>query len=715
MKKILLTLSCSFIFIYYVQSQTLYGTTPNGGNDAGGTIIKFMASTNDLAVVKSFASPAVQPYYTTLVQANDGKLYGMTRNGGVYGYGVIFSYDTSTGIYTKVKDFDFTNGGSPFGSLIKANDGKLYGMADDVIFSFDPSTSAYTKLYEFNNTDGSGPQGSLLQASDGLLYGMTAQGGSNNGGVIFSFDPSSSTYTKLYDFDDFINGQPLGNLIEASDGKMYGITNGGGTSNAGTIFSFVPSSSAFTTLKNFDVTGGSDPWGSLMQASDGKLYGMTAYGGSSNKGVIFSFDASKGTYIDIEDFDSINGAIPYGNLMQANDGKLYGMTSVGGSNNEGVIFSLDPSTVTYNKLRDFDNNGDNPYGSLMQAGNGKLYGVTHYGGEDHAGIIFSYDPSASAYTKLINFDDGEGINPSGSPIQSKDGKLYGMTTYGGNYGPGVIYSLDPSTSIYTKVYDFDLPSGGVPSGNLVQTSDGKLYGMTTLGGSSNAGAIFSFDPSSATYIKLLDFDETTGGSAGGSPLGSLIRASNGKFYGMLPAIRASSDGDIFSYDPSTSTFTNLMDFKGTTSAGPTGDLVQASDGKLYGMTVLGGKFSDKSGAQYGNGDIFSYDPSSSTYTSLYNFDQVNGGGPFGSLIQAKDGKLYGMTSAGGSSGAGVIFSYDISSSSYTKLKDFDNTDGGNPYGKLLQASDGKLYGMTYQGEVVMLVLFFHSTPFLWII
>ena len=63
-------------------------------------------------------------------------------------------------------------------------------------------------------------------------------------------------------------------------------------------------------------------------------------------------------------------------------------------------------------------------------------------------------------------------------------------------------------------------------------------------------------------------------------------------------------------------------------------------------------------------------------------------------MQASDGKLYGMTTNGGSSGYGVIFSFDPSSSTYTKLKDFDNTNGANPYGSLMQASDGKLYGMT---------------------
>src|SRR3984885_3724524 len=140
---------------------------------------------------------------------------------------------------------------------------------------------------------------------------MTNGGGSSRFGVIFSFDPSSSSYTKLKDFDGINGGHPSGRLTQASDGKLYGMA-GGGSSGKGVIFSYDPVSSTYTKLKDFDGTNGGNPSGNLMQASDGKLYGMTNGGGSSSYGVIFSFDPSSSSYTKLKDFDGINGGHPSG-------------------------------------------------------------------------------------------------------------------------------------------------------------------------------------------------------------------------------------------------------------------------------------------------------------------------------------------------------------------------------------------------------------------
>jgi uncharacterized repeat protein (TIGR03803 family) len=225
-----------------------------------------------------------------------------------------------------------------------------------IYFSYDPSFPLIQSVTDFNGTNGCFSVASLMQAKDGKLYGMTYAGGSygydyggGGYGVIFSFDPSSSTYKKLKDIDYYTTGaHPRGSLMQANDGKLYGMTNRGGYADAGVIFSVDPSSSTYTTLKDFDGSygeGGAYPTGSLMQASDGKLYGMTANSGGydgdrTGYGVIFSFDPSTSTYTMRKDFDGTNGANPLAALCRQANGKLYGMTLHGGKQRRRCYFFL---------------------------------------------------------------------------------------------------------------------------------------------------------------------------------------------------------------------------------------------------------------------------------------------------------------------------------------------------------------------------------------
>ncbi|MEP7141573.1 MAG: choice-of-anchor tandem repeat GloVer-containing protein [Ferruginibacter sp.] len=694
MKKVLLSIVYFLAGIFSVEAQILYGITFSGGSEGAGAITKFLPATNSLTAVKSFETMGASSPGADLVEASNGKLYGMANIGGIAtGFpGIIFSFDPSTSAFTKVVDFYDPNtreGSGITGSLLRANDGKLYGFTvggnsgGGVLFSFDPVSATYANLRKLDVIDGFFPTGSLLLASDGKLYGVTSQGGANNNGVIFSYDPSTSVYNKILDFDNTDARSPSGSLIQANDGKLYGVTSTGGISNRGVIFSFDLSSAIYTKVKDFVSSEGFYPFGGLIHSADGKLYGMTSQGGTSQVGVIFSFDPSSSAYIKRKDFDGTNGASPSGSLIQASDGKLYGMTKSGGSSDAGVIFSFDPSVSTYTKLEDFDNtNGAMPNASLLQASNGKLYGMTPSGGVTNTGVIFSLDPLTPVYSKLKDFGINEtGRNPSGSMVQASDGKLYGMTVKGGGRDSGVIYSFDPSTSIFTKLKDFDKANGANPYGSLIQASNGKLYGITSAGGSNGYGVMFSFDLSGSVYTKLKDFDATEG-----SGNGSLLQASDGKLYGMTV-------GNIFSFDPSTSTYTNLRNFDFINGIGPYGSLIQASDGKLYGLTRSGGTgFIDRLSA--GLGVIFSFDPSSSTYTKLKDFTILDGYYPYGSLVQASNGKLYGMTSDGEQITVGVIFSFDLVGSVYTKLKVL-NDPYGRGYGNFMQASDGKLYGSSF--------------------
>jgi uncharacterized repeat protein (TIGR03803 family) len=371
MKKILLSFICFITFVFSTHAQTLYGTTFSGGVNGTGVIVKYKVPTNELIVVKSFAAVSSDPSVIneginpngSLVKASNGKLYGMTVNGGTNDAGVIFSFDPLTSEFAKLKDFHITDGAHPYGHLIQANDGKLYGMTyaggtsdEGTIFSFDPFNLSLTNLINFVPTiSGAKPRGSLLQASDGKLYGFTSEGGSTPDymGGMFSFAPLTNTITRLHEFSRFSTpgtARPNGDFIQGTDGKLYGMT-----SYDGSIFSYNISTSVFTTLVAL-VRG--IPHAGLCQAADGKMYGMTAQGGTNLLGNIFSFDPLTG-FVDLFDFDNVNGKYPFGSVMQASNGKMYGSTIGGGTNGAGVIFSFDPGTSTYSKLQDFTGlNGD---------------------------------------------------------------------------------------------------------------------------------------------------------------------------------------------------------------------------------------------------------------------------------------------------------------------------------------------------------------------
>ena len=120
-------------------------------------------------------------------------------------------------------------------------------------------------------------------------------------------------------------------------------------------------------------------------------------------------------------------------------------------------------------------------------------------------VFFQLIQQAFTYTKLFDFDDLHGNSPAGSLMQTSDGKLCGMTLNGGDHGSGVLFSFDLASSTYTKLKDFDANDGYWPQGSLIQGNDGKVYGLTSSGGDNNRGVIFSFDPSNSELYQAAGF------------------------------------------------------------------------------------------------------------------------------------------------------------------------------------------------------------------
>jgi len=374
-------------------------------------------------------------------------MYGMTYDGGVNIRGVIFKIKISDNSYTKMLDFDGTNKGMrPSGGLV--SDGTfLYGLTElggannkGVVFKIKISDNSYTKILDFDGSNGQNPLGSLI--SDGsYLYGMTYGGGSNGNGVIFKIKISDNSYTKLLDLDNSLgNGyNPYGSLF--SDGTfLYGMTSGGGANNYGTIFKIKISDNSFTKLIDFNGTLGRTPRGSLI--SDGTyLYGCTQWGGANNIGVVFKLKIADNTYSKIMDFDgSSNGSQPMGSLLS--DGiSLYGTTSGGGSNNFGVLFKIKISDNSCTKLIDFlgTSNGKYPYFTSVISNGLFLFGMTGEGGANNKGVVFKYLLPPTPQSSSISFSS---ITENSASITWTNGSGANNAVFIKNIGSGNAIPVD---------------------------------------------------------------------------------------------------------------------------------------------------------------------------------------------------------------------------------------------------------------------------------
>jgi uncharacterized repeat protein (TIGR03803 family) len=151
---------------------------------------------------------------------------------------------------------------------------------------------------------------------------------------------------------------------KAQTPAFWGVTSRGGTDGLGAIFKTNPDGTGLSVQKSFKyLVSGSRPQGSLTEGQNGKLYGMASEGGLNETGVLFEYDLATSAYIKKLDFIGANGEYPGASLTKANNNKLYGMTAYGGANNAGVLFEYDPATSTYTKKLDFDNPNISALGS----------------------------------------------------------------------------------------------------------------------------------------------------------------------------------------------------------------------------------------------------------------------------------------------------------------------------------------------------------------
>ena len=362
----------------------------------------------------------------------------------------------------------------------------------------------YSVIYVAPGSPGiQNPLGLIAQGRDGNMYTVSSNGGTFYG-TAFKFSPAGAV-TVINDVGYF----PYGGLTLGSDGNFYGQDSDGGVvgncglSAGGQVYKLTPAG-ALTVLHNF--TGGTDgcnPMAAPIEGTNGIYYGTTP---NTNNGTVYSV-TSGGVFTTLHTFDVTDGQGAYAPLVQGTDGNFYGDTVYGGSNGDGVIFKMTPAgtlTVLHNFTGAPD--GAQPYYGLTQATDGNFYGVA-VGGGTFYGTVFKITP-AGVFTVLHTFQNGpsDGAGPSSSLTQGSDGKLYGVTSAGGTTGGGTIYSIT-TTGTYSLLYNFvdSSATGYNPSSPLRQSTNGKFYGDAYYGGETstcNCGVLYSFDMKLGAFVNL---------------------------------------------------------------------------------------------------------------------------------------------------------------------------------------------------------------------
>ena len=340
----------------------LYGTAFDGGSNGVGSIYR-ITTNSQLTILHNFSTnvwDGANPY-AKLTVGQDGLLYGTTSQGGTNSIGTIFKI-TTNGVFTQLYSFGAkTNdlgyaldGKFPRATVIQGQNGNLYGVTLyggdlDEGTVFECSTNGvFTSLHTFagvgTNDDGAYPlYAPLVESADGVLYGTTGGGGTNDDGTVFQIT-ENGTFATLFEFNGTNGYQPYSGLSFGTDGNLYGTTyygttSAGGTNQDGNLFK-ITTNGVLTVLIEFTGHNGYLPLGGLVADSNNNIYGTTYNGGSIGGGTVFIL-ATNGVLTTLYSFTgSTDGGNPFDGVTRDAYGNLYGTTSYFGSHGAGTIFRL---------------------------------------------------------------------------------------------------------------------------------------------------------------------------------------------------------------------------------------------------------------------------------------------------------------------------------------------------------------------------------------
>jgi uncharacterized repeat protein (TIGR03803 family) len=613
-----------------------------------------------------------------------------------------------------------SEGISPGGSLYMDSNGNLFGTTATggaygygTVFEIAEPSNAYSTLVSFTGNggaySGADPLG-LTSDGRGNLLGTTQGGGSSNDGTIFELAGSNHAFSSILSFTGIVGNFP-GEIPEAGltsdgNGNLFGTTEYGGTYSDGTVFELIGSSHSFSSVHTFNFTDGAYPLAPPAPDGIGDIFGTTSGGGTSSDGSVYELAGSNHTFSSVHSFSEDDGASP-GDLTPVGNGDLLGTTGGGGWSNAGTVFEVFGASHSVNTVQMFtEAGGVNPEGPLISDGNGNFFGTAQNGGNSSDGIVYELTGSSYTPSKLFSFTGTSGANPGANPeaglIIDGNGNLFGTTLEGGTFGYGTVFEIPAAArGTLINLISFSGGNGDTPEGAVFVDSSGNVFGTTSLGGAYGDGSVFEITEPSGVYSTLVSFTGTAGAYLGASPEAGLTSDGNGNLFGTTNIGGTSNAGTVFELAGSSHTFSSILSFTGNTGAypgsNPRANLASDGNGNLFGTTYEGGSSND--------GTVFELAGPSNTFSSLLSFTGNSGNYPGAysraSLISDGNGNLFGTTVVGGTSSDGTVFELAGTSHTFSSLFSFTGNTGAyagaDPDAGLTSDGKGNFFGTTSIG------------------
>jgi uncharacterized repeat protein (TIGR03803 family) len=538
-----------------------------------------------------------------------------------------------------------------------------------------------------------------------------------------------------------------GNLVKGADGAFYGTGNPVTSVAGGIIWRATADGSDVRTLYQLNPeTDAVTPGSGLLLASDGLFYGTTKFGkgtDSAGAGSIFKI-APSGTGFAIihrfapvtatnSDFNPVNtnGAYPEAELIEGQDGMLYGVARAGGANGTGTIFRIQRDGTGFEVLRVLDKSkaatdsiANTEWSAPAPSGDDGVNGVSGYS----TAVITAYKRSASApadnpgaITYTFATSDWTPANGWSASIPAGSDPLYAVSATANSQGATdtvaatewsarVLLGQDGAEGLRTApVFLYQRTATNVAPAVATANSttytfatnvvSGQPAGWTTAIPDSAAGAFLWVIQATASNTVAANAGQIFNAD-GAAPTGQLVQDADGYLYGTASGGGSNGRGTVFRLAADGTGFQVLHHFTNPTTTNgvsknadgiaPFAGLTDGGDGFLYGVASQAGP--------NGFGTIYSIKLADRSFGLVFGFSNSDGARPVAELTRGTDGKLYGTTASGGevsgnASTLGTFFSIDGTGSNFTTLHDFEAKDGTAPSSRVIQQADGVFYGL----------------------